>query len=404
MSEITAPVEHYPVYEADLFSLDALRNPFPHYAAMRDLGPVVHLKTPDVLAIGRYQDVVKALQSPAILVSGKGVGFNDFVNQPMPEPGILNSDGERHRTLRSALMKQLSPVALAPLRDMLKITINKQIERFAGADTFDGVTEIAKHLPLSVVSELVGLPEEDRAKMLRWASASFNTAGVIEKDGEIIPEMREDLGTAAEVRDYLMNLNPDTLRPDSWAAAQFEQVRSRGMTIGDARSSIRAFVIPSLDTTIYATGNLLYNLARHPDQYQLLRQDPSLIPGAVYEGVRHSATVRWFARVAVEDYAVGDVFIPKGARVMILYGAANRDPRKYERPDEFDVRRNPRDQLGWGAGPHLCAGMNLARMEMETLLEALVQHVERIEADEPTLGTNRGLFGIDALPMRLVAA
>ena len=404
MSELVARVEQYPVYEDDLFSLDALRNPFPHYAAIRDLSAAVRLKDPDVFALGRYEDVVKALQSPTILVSGKGVGFNDFVNQPLPEPGILNSDGERHRTLRLALMKQLSPAALGPLRQMLKEMIGKQIQRIAGMDTFDGVTEIATHLPLNAVSELVGLPDEDRAKMLRWASASFNTVGVIERDGEIMPELRDDLGTAGEVREYLTNLDPDTLRPGSWAAAQFEQVRSRGMTIGDARSSIRSFVIPSLDTTIYATANLLYNLARHPDQYELLRQDPSLIPGAVFEGVRHSATVRWFARVAVEDYAAGEVFIPKGARVMILYGSANRDPRKYENPDRFDVRRNPRDQLGWGAGPHLCAGMNLARMEMETLLEALVQHVERIEADEPTLGTNRGLFGIDVLPMRLIAA
>lgn len=404
MSDLEAQMKNNPVYEADLFAPDALRNPFPHYAAIRDLGPVVRLKNPDVLAIGRYEDVIKALQSHAILISGKGVGFNDFVNQPVPEPGILNSDGERHRALRLALMKQLSPAALAPLRDILKSTIDEQIQRVAGAGVFDGVTEIAMHLPLSIISKLVGLPEEDRVKMLRWASASFNTVGVIERDGEIVPELRDDLGTAGEVRDYLMNLNPDTLRPGSWAEAQFEQVRSRGMTIGDARSSIRAFVIPSLDTTIYATANLLYNLARHPDQYQLLRQDPSLIPSAVFEGVRHSATVRWFARVAVEDYAVGEVFIPKGARVMILYGSANRDPRKYGNPDRFDVRRNPRDQLGWGAGPHLCAGMNLARIEMETLLEALVQHVERIEADEPTLGTNRGLFGIDELPMRLIAA
>ena len=404
MSELVAHAEQYPVYEADIFAPEALRNPFPHYAAIRDLGAAVRLKNPDVVAIGRYGDVVKALQSPTILVSGKGVGFNDFVNQPMPEPGILNSDGERHRALRSALMKQLSPAALAPLRDMLKGMIDEQIQRIVDVGTFDSVRQIAMHLPLSAVSELVGLPEEDRAKMLRWASASFNTVGVIERDGEIMPEMRDDLATAAEVRDYLMNLEPDTLRPGSWAAAQFEQVQSRGMTIGDARSSIRAFVIPSLDTTIYATANLLYNLARHPDQYQLLRQDPSLIPGAVFEGVRHSATVRWFARVAVEDYVAGDVSIPKGQRVMILYGSANRDPRKYEDPDRFDVRRNPRDQLGWGAGPHLCAGMNLARMEMETLLEALVRRVERIEADEPVFGTNSGLFGIDALPMRLIAA
>ncbi|HJQ15993.1 MAG TPA: cytochrome P450 [Allosphingosinicella sp.] len=194
------------------------------------------------------------------------------------------------------------------------------------------------------------------------------------------------------------------MRPGSWAAEQIEQVKSEGMTIGDARSNIRAFVLPSLDTTIYAMGNLLYNLGRNPEQYQLLRRDPSLISSAVFEGVRLSAVVRWFSRVAVEDYTAGDVFVPKGERVMILYGSANRDPRRYENADAFDVTRKPVDQLGWGAGPHICAGMNLARMEMEALLEALVQRVARIEVDEPTLGANNGLYGFDHLPLRFFAA
>jgi len=85
---------------------------------------------------------------------------------------------------------------------------------------------------------------------------------------------------------------------------------------------------------------------------------------------------------------------------MILYGAANRDPRRYENPDKFDVTRKPVDQLGWGSGPHVCAGMGLAKMEMEVLLEALVKHVHHIEVGDPVIGANNGLYGIDALPIR----
>ncbi|HKR90212.1 MAG TPA: cytochrome P450 [Phenylobacterium sp.] len=404
MIEARHTFDRAPTYDGDLFAHEALQNPFPHYAAIRDLAPVVRLRNPNVLAIGRYADVRKALQSPAILISGKGIGFNDFVNRPVPEPGILTSDGERHRKLRAALMQQLSPTGLRPIREMLRRMIDEQVERFTDAGTFDGIAEIARRLPLGAISKLVGLPEEDRVKMLRWAAASFNVVGVIERDGAIIPALADDLDAATEVRDYLATLDPSTLRPGSWAADQFEQVRSGGMTIGDARSSIRAFVLPSLDTTIYAMGNLLYNLARNPDQYQLLRRDSSLISSAVFEGVRLSAVVRWFSRVAVEDYVADEVFIPEGERVMLLYGSANCDPRRYTNPDAFDVTRNPVDQLGWGAGPHLCAGMNLARMEMEVLLEALVQRVARIEVDEPTLGVNRGLFGFDMLPMRMTSA
>jgi len=391
---------HAPLYGGDLFARDALQNPFPHYAAIRDLGPTVRLSNPDVLAISRHQDVKQALQSPEILISGKGVGFNDVVNNVGPEPGILNSDGDRHREMRATLMKYLSRPALNAHREKFSDMMVEQVKRYLNVGTFNGVTEIAMHLPLEAVSRLVGLPEKDRAKMLRWAAASFNVIGVIEREGKINQELMADIETFKDLGDYLRNLDPTTLQRGSWAAELFDQVIASGMSVDRARMSIRSFVLPSLDTTIYAMANLLYNLGRNPDQYQLLREDPSLIPGAVLEGVRHSAVARWFARVAIKDYIAGDVYVPEGERVMILYGAANRDPRRYENPDKFDVTRKPVDQLGWGSGPHVCAGMGLAKMEMEVLLEALVKHVHHIEVGDPVIGANNGLYGIDALPIR----
>ena len=119
------------------------------------------------------------------------------------------------------------------------------------------------------------------------------------------------------------------------------------------------------------------------------------------EGVRHGAVVRWFARVALEDYIAGEVFVPKDGRIMLLYGSANRDERRYENPDAFDISRNAIDQLGWGTGPHMCEGMHLAKLEMEVMLEALVEVVTHLEADSPTPGVNKGLYGLEALSMRM---
>ena len=403
MDHPTHPRDSYPLYAEDLFTKEALLNPFPHYAAIREMAPVVRLKEPDVLAIARYHDVVKALQTADVLISGQGTGFNSFINQKVPEPGVLNSDGERHRRMRMPLMKHLSPAALGPMRANMVSMIDDHVGALANGETIDGVWDLASFLPSEAVSGLVGLPEEDRAKMVRWSSASFNVLGVIEKDGKVIPELEEDLATAAEVMNYIRNIDPTKLKENSWSAQLFERVRAGGMSLADARVSLRAFVLPSLDTTINAMSNLLFNLATHPDQYDLVRKDPSLIPSAVYEGMRHTSIIRWFSRVAVRDYSEGEVFIPEGRRVMILFGAANRDPRKYPDPDRFDVTRNPVDQLTWSAGPHLCAGKYLARMEMEALLEALVKHVKRIEMDEPTPILNRGAYGYAALPMRLIA-
>ena len=176
------------------------------------------------------------------------------------------------------------------------------------------------------------------------------------------------------------------------------------MSLADARVSLRSFILPSLDTTINSMGHLLHNLGRNPDQYEMLRKDPSLVSSAVFEGMRHSTIVRWFSRVAVEDYREGEVFVPAGERIMVMYGSANRDPRKYENPDRFDVTRNPVSQLGWSAGPHVCAGQHLARMEMELTLEAILKHAARIEIDEPIRPVNRGIYGIKSLPMRLFAS
>ena len=407
MSEAANAVRDYPGYDADLFTADALLNPYPHYDAIRELGPVVRINDQNdlnVLALARHQDVLTALQTPEILISSHGTGFNKLVNRKLEYPGVLNSDGERHRMMRMPLMKYLFPVALRPMRQPMRDMIDAKVAGLVGGSTVDAIPEIAAHLPINAVSDLVGLPEEHRAKMAHWSAASFNVIGPLERDGKIMPELEPDLAAAGEVIEYIHNLDPAILRPGSWSAELFQEVRDGGMSLADARVSLRAFILPSLDTTINATGNLLCSLGENPDQYELLRKDPSLIPSAVSEGMRHSTIVRWFSRLAVADYQAGDVFVPSGERVMLMFGAANRDPRKYPNPAKFDVTRNPTSQLGWSAGPHVCAGQHLARMEMEATLEALVKHVARIEIDEPVRPPNRGALAITSLPMRLFAS
>ena len=393
-----------PVYCEDIFSPEALREPFEHYRRIRDLGPVVRLEHPDVYVISRYADIKRAAQLPDIFVSTQGIGLNDITNAPRPLPPIIASAGERHRKLRQAMMKPLMPAALKEQRDILEAMISGFLDKVVDRGEVDAMKTIARQLPLEAISYLVGLPEEGRVNMLRWAAASFNSAGPINRDGTIDPDLQEDFEILREVGAYFQEFNPAHLRPGSWADLLFQAVKAGKLEEEEARSAMGSYVLPSLDTTIFAKGNLLYNLGRAPDQWALLRANPDLIRYAVNEAVRLAGIVRWSSRVAVKDYRIGDYVIPEDARVILLYASGNRDERQFPEPDRFKVDRKALDHIGFGAGPHMCAGMHLAKLELEVLLEAMVERVARIEVGSPVATENMGLYGFESLPITLFGA
>jgi len=136
---------------------------------------------------------------------------------------------------------------------------------------------------------------------------------------------------------------------------------------------------PSLDTTIFAIANAVALFAEHPEQWDLIRAEPKLIPSAINEVLRMESPIQGWSRYLERDAAIGGSVMPAGSRALILWGAANRDPRQFPNPDQFDVRRNPVGHLGFGGGPHACVGMNLAKLEISAVLEALAAKVRRFE-------------------------
>lgn len=392
--QVEAP--EVPVFEGDLFSQEALKNPFPVYNEIREMGPVVYSPQHDFYAIGRYEDVKLALRSADVLISGKGVGLNPVINAPQGESAqIIATDGDKHKRMRKPIIQAIGPKPVLQYRDQLKEMVSSHIETLKGAGWTEGVTSIAHYLPVSVVSHLVGVPEEGRQNLLRWASAGFDMVG------PDLDALEPQLEVLMEAIGFMATVEPGNLKEGSWSDALFKCVERGELSELEARAALAAYILPSLDTTIYAKSNLLFNLGENPDQWRKLKSNPDLVPSAVLEGVRHSAIVRLFTRFAESDYAQGDVSLPKGARVALLFGSANRDERHYEDPDAFRVDRNPRDQLGWGHGPHLCGGMHLAKLEMEVLLEAMVEQIDTIEVKSPEISTNFGLYGIESMQVRL---
>ncbi|WP_310533701.1 cytochrome P450 [Novosphingobium sp.] len=381
-----------PILDLDLFADASLKDPYPAYCRLRDAGAVVRLPHTGVYAIGRFGEVQAALRASDVLISGEGVGLSETFNASKGM-NVIQTDGALHRRMRATVTRPLSPATLKAARADLKAMMKVRIAALTGRGWFDAMQKLAAFLPVEAVSHLVGLPEAGRDRMLEWAAAAFNIIGP-RQAGEDVAKMQEAFV-------YMGSLDAETVANGSWAAALFAAAHSGKLSQQEAIAAISAYVIPSLDTTILASGHLLGNLATDPAQWALLCERPELIPAAVLEGVRHSSVLRWFSRVAADDYAVGDSIVPQGERVMLLYGCANRDERRYPEPDRFDVTRDARDHLAWGTGPHMCAGMHLARIEMEVLIEALVEAGVRLSAGEPVMGVNAGLYGFVELPFRL---
>ncbi|MER5915033.1 cytochrome P450 [Streptomyces sp. NPDC001982] len=344
-----------------------------------------------MFALTRYASVRRALRDWETFSSAHGVMMNEDMNQVL-RGNTLCSDGDAHDVLRRVLNRPLRPVALKQLTDGITRQAEELAERLVARRSFDATTDLACHLPVTVVSELVGLPDEGREKMLVWATEMFNCFGP-KNDRNVsafpVLEQMVDYATTQAVR--------GKLKPGSWAEALHDAADR-----GDVPSEVLPVMMidymgPSLDTTIFAITSGVWLFAQHPDQWDLLPEDPSLIPGAMNEVLRLEAPVQGFSRFAVTDYDMDGVTIPAGARTICFYGAANRDEREYPDPDRFDVRRDARSQLAFGTGPHRCVGTSLARLEMTALFTALARRVRRFEVGTADRALNNILRGFTRL-------
>ena len=380
-----------PSYHADLFEDDAILNPYGHYTALRDAGAAVWLPRHELWAIPRFDGVRHALRNTAVFSSAHGVAANDTVNA-ISAGTTLASDPPLHEALRRIIVAPLRPVALADIRPQIEAEAEALVERLVARGRFDAVTDLAQHLPLSIVSDLVGLPEAGRERMLEWAAATFDVLGVLNARGTAA------LGVVQGMRDYVLaEAVPGKLRPGSWGA-RIHDAAARGEVAAERCPALmRDYLGPSLDTTIFAIANLMLLLGRNPDQWDLLRADPSLVPAAVNEALRVESPIRAFTRLVTRDHVLDGVTLPAGSRALLLYASANRDERKWAEPERFDIRRPNADHLGFGHGIHLCAGMHLARLEIHALLAALVTRVRRFAVGEPEYSPNNVLRGLARL-------
>ncbi|MCJ2180749.1 cytochrome P450 [Novosphingobium album (ex Hu et al. 2023)] len=384
-----------PQTDIDLWSDEVLTDPYPYYRELRDLGPVVWMRKHGLWVVPRFSSIREALLHAEIFSSSGGVAVNDLANQAA-EGVMLISDDPKHKRLRRTFMKPLQPHALKQLSERLNSLAKQQVDAVLAKGEFDAVTELAYFLPLTVVTELVGFSEEGKKNMLRWAAAVFDGMGPIG-----YRRTMDGLAITQEALKYVLEVKREDLDPDGWGAQLFTAADNGDLSYAEAQIMLMDYLGPALDTTINGFSSLLYLLGRNPDQWDMLRETPERLPYAIDEAVRLESPIRGFARVVMRDCELEGVAMRKGDRALMLYASANRDERRYPDPERFDIQRDARDHVAFGFGTHLCAGRNLAKLEITTMFNHLLSRIRRFEILEEDRIPHNTLRGLSKLMIRV---
>jgi cytochrome P450 len=262
------------------------------------------------------------------------------------------TDGDEHARLRMVTGRPLIPRALAKLKPEASKLAATLVEGLVARGTFDGVTDLAQVMPTRWVPDLLGLPKEGRENLLDWAGAGFDTMGPANERWAAAQPRLAQVGQFAEAA--IANGFP----PGSMAAGVLEAAARGEIRPEQCPQSLLDYILPSIDTTVSAIGSAIWLLATHPDQWQLLHREPQRASQAFDEALRLESPVSGFTRVATKDTEVGGVSLPGGARVLVLFAAANRDEREWVESERFDITRaNAAAHLAFGYGVHVCVGM-----------------------------------------------
>jgi cytochrome P450 len=398
----------------DLVSLDDdpyYQDPMGLFARLRESRPVAQGLMPDVgrvWIITRYADVRAALTDPR-LANKAHLGPNDDPSVSSGAAGVhalLNTDPPEHTRLRRLMQKAFTPRRAAQLRPRTAEIATRLLEQLtAGGEVVDLLGGYARPLPITVISELLGIPETDRG----WIWVTVTDFG---KGGEELQRVPQELGTYFTKLITAKRAEPgsDLLSALVLAHDNASEDGAEGtLTITELLSAAYHLVMAGFDTTVNLIASGTLALLTHPEEMARLRQDPSLLPAAVEELLRFTSPVNHVTiRSTIEDLPIGDMVIPAGERVLIATSSADRDPAQFPDPDHLDFRRDSGNHVAFGHGIHYCLGAPLARMEAEVALGALLRRFPEMSlavAQEELRWRPVSLMnGLESLPVRLASA
>jgi cytochrome P450 len=391
-----------PHFDFDPFGIEFFADPFPTHEKLREAGPVVYLDKWGVYGVARYEQVHAVLNDPETFCSSRGVGLSDFAKEKpwRPQSIILEADPPAHTRTRAVLNQVLSATALKPLRAHFTALAEATVDELLARENFDAIADLAESYPLSVFPDAMGLREEGRENLLPYASLVFNAFGPPNQ------LRQEAIERSAPHQAYVAaQCQRENLSPGGFGACIHARAEAGDITHAEAPLLVRSLLSAGIDTTVNGLGAAVYCLARFPEQFARLRSDPTLARNAFEEAVRYESPVQTFFRTTTRAVEIGGHLVGEGEKVLMFLAAANRDPRRWQNPDSYDITRRTSGHVGYGSGIHMCVGQLVARLEGEVMMAALARKVGRIEiAGEVKRRYNNTLRGLESLPVKISAA
>lgn len=381
-------------------------DPYPEYERIRGHGQVVRSHGAGGWFAMGYEAVNDAMKDPRFGVDprkspmlsrlvkrvSKGESFRF-----MERPTMLNLDPPDHTRLRKLARQGFLHKYVQSLESNIRELVDECLATVQNKGTFDLIETLAQPLPAFLISDILGVPREGRRQFQEWSEHLAKYARTFEYDA-----MRNTNTIYNELMDYLAEVVEEKRgNPGNDLISQFIAAEEEGdrLSAEEVYSTSGLLLIAGHETTTRLIGNAVWLLLTHPDQLQLLRDDPDLMPNAVEEALRFQSPVQHTTRVALEDMDFHGCKIKKHQLVELMIGAANRDPQANDDPDRFDIRRENVQHVGFGYGIHLCLGAELARLEAKTVLEMLLECYPdlSLETEVPAWGDSDFVRGLDEL-------
>lgn len=389
-----------PVLDIDPFSDEILTDPYPFFETMREAGPVVFIKPHGFYAVGRYDEAGIVASDYSRFTTAGGVGLSD-IRKPgawRPKSPITEVDPPEHTGVRAALQAILSPAVVRRMRDMFEQEAELVAERVLDLREVDGVSDIIEAFVLSVFPRVLGI-DVPPARLIITGELNFNQLGPNNA------RLQRSLERAEPILDwYAEQLKRDKMLPGGFGEQIYQAEDSGAFAPGTAALHVRSFFRAGVDTTMAGIGFTLNQLARAPNQFAVLHGDPARIRNAFDEGIRHESPSIVMFRTTTGAVELSGYRLAADTKIGYYMGAANRDPRKWHNPDQYDINRQVIGiHRAFGTGAHMCIGQMIARLEAECILGAIVRRAKSIElAGEPRYRLVNVLRTLDTLPLRII--